>query len=67
MPDSNGKPLPPLEDDPLGYKETAEIRFTRCPHKNTKLVSGIELRCTCGANWHGQDVRQLQKLFNQSS
>ena len=64
MPDSKGQPLPPLEEQE-GYIEKTELKSNRCSHKNTELVSGIELRCTCGAGWTGPEVRELQKLFNQ--
>jgi len=67
MPDSKGKNLPPLSEEALnqGYKESTELKFVKCPHSNTTLFSSTELRCTCGDNWYGPDVRQLQRLFNR--
>lgn len=69
MPDSQGKSLPPLPEEAFeqGYKESTEIKFVKCPHNNVKLKSSIELSCTCGANWYGPDVRELQKLLNKTT
>lgn len=60
--------LPPLQEEAFehGYKESTELHFTKCPHKNARMVSGIELRCTCGANWHGPDVAKLLALFQRA-
>jgi hypothetical protein len=61
MPDSNGQPLPPIEDEAFvhGVKEQVELVENKCTHKSIKQVSSLEARCSCGAGWTGVGISQL--------
>lgn len=56
--------LPPIPEESFdGEKYKAELVENRCPHKDVKIISGSELRCKCGAGWHGQGVVTLYNLL----
>jgi len=61
--------LPPLDfsqevEEYEAYSESKEVKFIKCPHKNTKIVDG-KLSCTCGAAWsdNTSNLVLLQKLL----
>lgn len=63
--------LPPLDfrEDVNKYEafsESKEVEFTKCPHKETKIVDGT-LKCKCGCGWSGvtRDLLLLQKLLSE--
>jgi hypothetical protein len=52
--------LPPLPDDAFdGEKQSVQVQFQKCPHKNIKIISSTEVRCECGVGWTGKDVHKL--------
>jgi hypothetical protein len=42
-----------------------DIPFTKCPHKDAKIVSSSEIRCKCGAAWRDTtpNIIELHRLF----
>jgi hypothetical protein len=64
------KNLPPLPKDAYdGEKYEAPIPrnvplVKRCDHKGkVTLVSSIELKCSCGVGWVGQNIQKLYELL----
>lgn len=46
------------------FSEEKELKFERCPHRNTEIKDG-ELRClNCSAAWSGPGINRLQKLLS---
>lgn len=65
--------LPPLDfrEDVNKYEafsESKEVEFTKCPHKETKIVDGT-LKCKCGAGWSDSvlNLLELQRLLSDRS
>lgn len=64
MPDKDGNILPPLLDEVFdGEKEKTEVNFNKCSHKDIKLISPTELRCSCGVGYTGTS-KDINNLFN---
>ncbi len=67
MPDTEGKPLPPIPDEAFdGNKEKTELKFPKCSHKNARLIDAHTVRCSCGACWTGPDAKVLSHLLQTS-
>ena len=59
-------PLPSkLDEDYEAVKETVELNFKKCSHKEASIINN-ELRCKCGAAWSGSNLDHLQKLFKEA-
>lgn len=54
--------LQPLPSELDGEKETVELNFKRCSHKDAKIINN-ELKCKCGVGWTGPNLHHLQKLL----
>lgn len=56
--------LPPIEDESFDEdKQKITLVENKCEHRNTKVISGSELRCTCGAVWIGEAIVNLHNLL----
>lgn len=68
MPDSQGKPLPPLPDEAFdGERQKTELVFTKCPHNSLKLVSAMDVQCQkCGCGWSGPQAHLLYESWLKS-
>lgn len=56
-------PLPSkLDQEYEAVKETVELNFRKCTHKDAKIIDN-ELKCVCGAAWSGANLDHLQRLF----
>lgn len=61
--------LPPLPKEVFdGEKYTAPVPRdeplpNKCKHSQPKLISTTILRCSCGAEWTGNDISKLYKLL----
>lgn len=63
--------LPPIEEETFdGYKEEAPIHrdiplTPKCNHKNIQIISGNELRCSCGVGFTGTNIMELYKTLTR--
>lgn len=56
--------LPPIDDESFdGDKQKTTLVENRCEHRDTKVISGSELRCSCGAVWIGESIVNLHNLL----
>ena len=64
MPQRNGEPLPPIEDESFdGDKQSAEIKFPRCKHEFT-FISPSEVRCKKCSVGYTDTPKNLIELIN---
>lgn len=54
-----------------GEKEKTEMprdgHLPKCKHEKLTLISGSEMRCSCGAGWIGRDILKLYNLLKKRS
>ena len=65
---SDGETIKAIRLDDYDYPDSVEPPHTqkielsdpkRCSHKDLKLISSTEVRCSCGAGWTGPGVYKL--------